>query len=66
MEIDHGFCTSIYTTDPNRILVEFCCTTRAFSPDERREAAQLVAATDPELEAPPSPTFFDPIGQPVS
>jgi catechol 2,3-dioxygenase-like lactoylglutathione lyase family enzyme len=26
-EIDHGWCTSIYTMDPNDIMVEFCCTT---------------------------------------
>src|SRR5262245_37067493 len=26
-EIDHGWCTSIYTVDPNGILVEFCFTT---------------------------------------
>mgnify|MGYP003344612954 CR=1 FL=1 len=28
--IDHGWCTSIYTADPNDIMVEFCCTTRVF------------------------------------
>ncbi len=27
MRIDHGWCTSIYTLDPNGILVEFCVTT---------------------------------------
>jgi len=27
MQIDHGWCTSIYTLDPNGILVEFCVTT---------------------------------------
>ncbi|MFP6665233.1 MAG: VOC family protein [Deltaproteobacteria bacterium] len=29
MEIDHGWCTSIYTMDPNGIMVEFCITTDA-------------------------------------
>lgn len=27
MQIDHGWCTSIYTLDPNGIMVEFCVTT---------------------------------------
>ena len=27
-EVDHDFCISIYTTDPNRNMVEFCHTTR--------------------------------------
>ena len=27
MRIDHGWCTSIYTLDPNGIMVEFCVTT---------------------------------------
>ena len=27
IEIDHGWCTSIYTLDPNGIMVEFCVTT---------------------------------------
>jgi catechol 2,3-dioxygenase-like lactoylglutathione lyase family enzyme len=65
MEIDHGFCTSIYTTDPNRILVEFCCTTRPFSSEELAEAQSLIEAQQPEIEAPPVPRFFEPVGQPV-
>ena len=27
IQIDHGWCTSIYTLDPNGIMVEFCVTT---------------------------------------
>lgn len=27
MRVDHGWCTSIYTLDPNGIMVEFCVTT---------------------------------------
>ncbi len=27
MQVDHGWCTSIYTLDPNGIMVEFCVTT---------------------------------------
>jgi len=29
MRIDHGWCSSIYTLDPNGIMVEFCVTTDA-------------------------------------
>ena len=29
MQIDHGWCTSIYMLDPNGIMVEFCVTTDA-------------------------------------
>ena len=32
VEIDHRWCTSIYTTDPNGTLVEFCLTTAPFAP----------------------------------
>jgi hypothetical protein len=28
-EIDHGWCRSLYTVDPNGIMVEFCVTTDA-------------------------------------
>jgi hypothetical protein len=38
MEIDHGWCTSIYALDPNEILVEFCVTTRALDAADREEA----------------------------
>jgi catechol 2,3-dioxygenase-like lactoylglutathione lyase family enzyme len=65
MQIDHGFCTSIYTTDPNHILVEFCCTTRPFTATETAEAPRLVEATAPELEPVTVPRFFEPLGEPV-
>jgi catechol 2,3-dioxygenase-like lactoylglutathione lyase family enzyme len=60
-EIDHGWCTSIYATDPNGILVEFCCLTRAFTDDDRAEAARLLADPSPELETPPDVKVFKPI-----
>src|SRR4051794_36319002 len=28
VEIDHGFCVSVYTTDPNGTMVEWCTDTR--------------------------------------
>jgi len=43
MRIDHGWCTSIYTLDPNGIMVEFCVTTDAeeFTQTEEEALALL-------------------------
>jgi len=57
MEIDHGFCTSIYTTDPNGILVEWCTDTAPYTDADRRQALAVLLATEPPLEAPPVPVF---------
>jgi len=43
MEIDHGWCTSIYTKDPNGILVEFCTSTRQLGPADHEEALRRLA-----------------------
>ena len=57
MEVDHGFCTSIYTMDPNGILVELCTDTAPYSPDDKDRALEILCSDDPELEAPPTPVF---------
>jgi len=57
MEIDHGFCVSIYTMDPNGILVEFCTDTAPYTRADRDEALRILSADQPELEDPPVPTF---------
>ena len=57
-EIDHGWCTSIYTMDPNDIMVEFCCTTVATTAADRARAQELLVADRPELEDPPEPVFY--------
>ncbi|HUR78870.1 MAG TPA: VOC family protein [Acidimicrobiales bacterium] len=57
VEIDHEFCVSVYTDDPNGILVEFCCTTRAFDDDDRAEAQQRLHETKPALDAEPKVAF---------
>jgi len=59
-EIDHGWCRSIYTMDPNGILVEFCCSTRAFTDEDRAEADRLLRDPQPPLEAPPGITIHRP------
>jgi catechol 2,3-dioxygenase-like lactoylglutathione lyase family enzyme len=57
VEIDHGFCRSVYLTDPNRILVEFCADTRPLDAADAEEAARLLADPAPPVEAAPSPVF---------
>lgn len=57
MEIDHGFCASAYTTDPNGILVEWCCDTAPYTPANRARALAVLAAEAPELETAPEPVF---------
>jgi len=56
-EIDHGWCRSIYATDPNGILVEFCTTTEAGFAD-RSEAERLLADPAPPLDPSPPMRVF--------
>ncbi len=60
IRIDHGWCTSIYIDDPNGIAVEFCCTTRAFTDADRREADEQRGAEPPTLGDPPVPELLIP------
>ena len=46
------------TVDPNDILVEFCTTTRAFTADDHREAAELLFANRVDLKPGIEPEFF--------
>lgn len=57
MEVDHGWCSSIYTRDPNGILVEFCTTTAAFTDADRAEAERLLRDPSPPLEPQPRPVL---------
>ncbi len=50
VRIDHGWCVSIYTNDPNGIMVEFCCTTRVFGQGDRQEADRLRRSGTPEVD----------------
>ena len=59
-EVDHGWCKSIYTEDPNGTLVEFCTTTRALGDADREEALRLLRDPKPPLETPPSAEFHMP------
>ena len=57
MEIDHGFCVSVYTMDPNGILVEFCTDTAPYTAEDRAHALEILRSPAPELETPPVPVF---------
>ena len=54
LEIDHNWCHSIYTRDPNDNVVEFCVTTGSFTADDRARALAALTAADPEFSAPPA------------
>ncbi len=54
MEIDHNWCYSIYTKDPNDNLVEFCVTTGAFTEDDRQTALKALESDDLPFSPPPA------------
>ncbi len=54
LEIDHNWCRSIYTRDPNDNVVEFCLTTGTFTADDRETALAAMSAKEPEFSPPPA------------
>lgn len=46
MEVDHGWCQSLYYKDPNGIMVEFCLDTPGFEPDPEEAHRLLTAVPD--------------------
>ena len=59
IEVDHGFCISLYTDDPNGILVEWCADTRPLDDDDRAEAEALLADPAPPLSPEPPITIHE-------
>jgi catechol 2,3-dioxygenase-like lactoylglutathione lyase family enzyme len=53
VEIDHGFCRSLYTSDPNGITVEWCITTQPFTDADKKKALEDLASPSPEFEPEP-------------
>ncbi len=54
MEVDHNWCTSIYTKDPNDNLVEFCLTTGAFTDADRARALDALKEAEAHYTPPPA------------
>ena len=55
-EIDHNWCHSIYTKDPNDNAVEFCLTSGTFTEADRQRA--LDALSETEFKPSPPPAFM--------
>ena len=49
LEVDHEFCVSIYIRDPSANMVEFCHTTRAFTPDEIELSNAMLLQAKPDF-----------------
>jgi catechol 2,3-dioxygenase-like lactoylglutathione lyase family enzyme len=53
LEIDHNWCRSVYTRDPNNNMVEYCLTTGSFTAEDRTRA--LAALTERTMHPSPPP-----------
>lgn len=62
MEVDHGWCHSVYARDPNGILVEFCATTDPGFADPE-EALRLLDDPAPALDPEPETRFHRAAGR---
>ncbi|MGB6086171.1 VOC family protein [Parvibaculum sp.] len=54
LEVDHNWCHSIYTKDPNDNVVEFCLTTGSFTAEDRETALAALTAEKPSFSKPPA------------
>jgi catechol 2,3-dioxygenase-like lactoylglutathione lyase family enzyme len=59
LELDHGWCRSIYVNDPGGTAVELCCTTRPSALAEPEAAERLRVAVVPPLGPPPGVTVHE-------
>lgn len=53
MEIDHNWCKSVYTRDPNGTLVEYCVTVGEFTQADKELALKAVTSNDVPHSRPP-------------
>lgn len=58
LEIDHNWCHSIYTKDPNGNSVEFCVTTGSFTAEDREHALAALASDELPHSKPPAKIDF--------
>jgi catechol 2,3-dioxygenase-like lactoylglutathione lyase family enzyme len=54
VEVDHEFCRSMYTNDPNGTMVEWCLDTRELDDSDRARAAEALVEADPGFDPPPA------------
>ncbi len=54
LEIDHNWCHSVYTKDPNGNTVEFCLTTGTFAAEDRAHALAMMDETEFKPSPPPA------------
>ena len=54
LEIDHNWCHSIYTRDPNDNVVEFCISTAGFTAADRERALAALESDTLEHSVPPA------------
>jgi len=57
VEIDHNWCQSIYTADPNGTTVEWCLTTREFDDSDGFRAREALARDDLPFDEPSTVQF---------
>ncbi len=58
LEIDHNWCHSVYTKDPNGNFVEFCLTTGSFTAEDREAALAALTSEKPDFSKPPANVQF--------
>jgi len=54
VEIDHEFCRSIYTNDPNGTLVEWCLDTRPLDDADKERANAVLLEAEPDFDGLPT------------
>ena len=65
LEIDHHWCHSIYTKDPDGTMVEFCITTAEFSAEDRETAKHALESDDLEFGDEPIISVHKTTAEPV-
>lgn len=58
LEIDHNWCHSIYTMDPNGNAIEFCLTTGSFTAADRERALEVLDETKMNPTTGPAKTLL--------